>query len=75
MLFRGGQHNKQTLIEDNCLLVKETDEVETMDGWKLATDVVVGDKFTDETEVVTVVNIETIDNMIKLFLREEVMSV
>ena len=75
MLFRGGQSHKETLVEDSCVIIKETDEVETTSGWKLATDVVIGDKFTDDIEVVTVVNIETIDNMIKLFLKEEVMSV
>ena len=74
MLFRGGQYDKETSVENNCLILKETDEVETLTGWKKATDVVVGDKFTDNTETVTVVNIEFIDTMIKLFLREEVMS-
>ena len=75
MLFRGGQYDKETSVENNCLIVKETDEVETLSGWKKAIDVVVGDKFTDDAEIVTVVNIEVIDNMIKLFLGEEVMSV
>ena len=74
MLFRGGQYAKETAVEDNYLLVKQTDEVETVDGWKLATNIVVGDKFVEGDEFAVVVNIEIIDNMIKLVLREEVMS-
>ena len=70
MLFRGGVYDKSSTVANDCLMIKETDEVETLEGWKKATDVVIGDSFTDNQEIATVVNIEVMDDMIKLFLQE-----
>ena len=70
MLFRGGQQNKETVVNDNCLIIKELDEVETVNGWKAATDIVVGDKFSDGAELAIVTAIQSIDGIIRLFLQE-----
>lgn len=72
MMFCAGYTETKKDIQDNKVTVKLTDEVETTDGWKVASDIVVGDKLTDKIEVCEVINI-VIDITNIIFTLKEVM--
>ena len=72
MMFRAGYTETKKHIQDNKVMLKLTDEVETTVGWKLASDIVVGDMLTDKIEACEVVNI-VIDVTNVIFTLKEVM--
>lgn len=58
MLFTADTTYKKVEITDECFVVPASDEVETVNGWKYARDLVVGDRLKSEDTDEIIVNIE-----------------
>jgi DNA polymerase I-like protein with 3'-5' exonuclease and polymerase domains len=58
MLFTADTTYRKVEITDDCFVVPASDEVETVNGWKYARDLVVGDKLKGENFNELVINIE-----------------
>ena len=70
MMFCAGHTVSKKDVIDNMVTIPVNAEVETVDGWKNCTDVVIGDKLKDEFETCEVIQIVTLDNRLLLTLKE-----
>lgn len=61
MLFRGSAKYHKVEEENNCFTIPETDEVETAEGWKLVTDLTIGDFILIDGEAAKIANISKED--------------
>lgn len=58
MLFTADTEYRKVELSDDCFVVPASDEVETVEGWKYARDLVVGDRLKGENFNEMIVNIE-----------------
>ena len=70
MMFCAGHTVSKKDVIDNVVTIPVNGEVETVDGWKNCTDIVIGDKLKDEFETCEVIQIVAVDNNLLLTLKE-----
>lgn len=67
MMFSASTEFNDREIENNSFIIKECEEVETIEGYKFARKLQIGDKIysygENKKEVVTIISIEEVDNM------------
>ena len=57
MLFKAKEEFNRIEVSENCYMLHEISEVETVDGWKYGKDLIIGDKLVTDEGVDTVKNI------------------
>lgn len=69
-LFKARVDYGQIEEKDNMFKVNIIDEVETADGWKFCSELVIGDKLITSDGLSEIINIEQENNIFKIYIRE-----
>jgi len=72
MLFKAGKTVMKAPVDNNSFEMRINDEVKTRDGWKLQSQLCVGDVIVDNDESAVITEIIVAGNFAKIFLQEEV---